>query len=181
MNRSVSIHILSYPLSLLLLLDGGSIIAYCINSQRDPIICIVEFKWYVDFIPEFRMESTRFEDAHTSYGALSIFWLSKGRPLLSVSFKYRLVSFGCCRCSTHSTVTMAPSAQNIYSKHLGSRLETQIWSSTSRQTPTKSRQMGLGMQYSRLLLQVHHFAGPPITQLTQESITDVFLETRSLL
>ena len=73
---------------------------------------------------------------------------------------------------------MAPSAQNIYSKHLGSRLQTQIWSSTSHQTVSniyKVETDGFRNAIPEAAIAGASFVSP-ITQLTHVSITDVFLE-----
>jgi len=99
----------------------------------------------VSIVPEFRMEPTRFEYAATSYGGVVDYLIVKGPPA-SISkdefyFPTLLIS--------------SLSVQNFYSVAPSSRLRTQTWSITSRQTFTKLREMGLGMQYLMLLWQVH--------------------------
>lgn len=110
------------------------------------------FDFDVSIVPEFRMESTRFEYAATSYGGVVDFLIVKGPPD-SIS------NYGLPLSFRFSALLIPPSSvQNFYLGDLSSRLRTQIWSNISRQTFTKPREMGLGMQYHRLLWQVHHIA-----------------------
>src|ERR1700683_2903702 len=106
-------------------------------GQRDPIAC--------------HIESTRFEYATTSYGGVVDFLIVKGPPA-SIS-KYLIQLW-----FRPALLIPSSSTQNFYSADLSSRLRTQIWSNTSRQTFTKPREMGLGTQYLRLLWQVRHIA-----------------------
>jgi hypothetical protein len=105
----------------------------------------------VGIVPEFRMDSTRFEYAPTSYGGIIDSLIVKGPPA-SISMKFS--------SDFHLPPLLIPtsSVQNFYWTDLSSRLRTQIWSNTSRQTFTKPREMGLGMQYLRLLWQLRHIA-----------------------
>lgn len=105
----------------------------------------------VSIVPKFRMDSTRFEYAATSYEGVVDFLIVKGPP----------ASISKCKITPGFRLHLlipSSSAQNFYSADLSSRLRIQTWSNTSRQTFTKPREMGLGMQYLRLLWQAHRIA-----------------------